>query len=747
MSKCALAVTAVIAAVATSPAARSQTAPPAGDSGIQLKEVIVTATKRKENLQKVSASISVVSAAQLAESNITRTTDIVQLVPGVQVTSPNTGSDNFYSIRGVTQSDYSEHQESPVAVYSDGVYQSMPAGTSALLFDTQQVEVLRGPQGTLFGRNATGGVVQYLSTLPSADRDAYVDVTYGAYNQVKVEAASNATLADGLYARVAVAYNTADSYFHNILAPPNRQPFNQNDKAGRFELLYQPRDSDLSILWSVRDGGTHIRGGVYRELATYPNPNNNNLGTAVPPNVNIFGTCPGCDALGQKNNYGFYWAAAPFTDGHDYSWTQGSTLTVKDRFAGLDLTSISDYTGFWKDYDEDSDSTAPLVEQTYPTLVNVTQLSQELRLDNGTLAKYRWVAGLYYLNIDGHYYEGQSVGIDSPPDFYGETYQIQTYSAAGFYQAEYDFAPKWTLTLGGRETYDHKTDDFVSAHHTGLYGNSPVNYDYLVFNQSTYGDLALISKADWSGRAALNYQLTDNVMTYVSWNRGIKSGGWTQPVVPVGINPDTYKFGEERLYAYEAGEKSEWWDHRLRVNADVYYYQYLGYQAFNFYGQSQVDFNAPAKIKGSELEILAAPIQGLRIGIGTALTDATADKIPLPDGVLAVRTLGQAPHWSQTWQVSYRVESVTFEGDASYRSPIYYYISDAPSTYEGGVYLQNFHVDYVTPNPHLTLSAFVTNAFNKQYFVNILDESSIGFAQRVVGIPRWWGIKADYRFD
>src|ERR1700733_1069961 len=147
-----------------------------------IEQIIVTANRRAQDLQVVPTSISAVTSEQLKELGVTSTTAIAQFVPGVQLMTVNSNTDNFFSIRGATQNDYAEHEESPVAVYMDGVYLSQAAGTGALLFDTERVEVLRGPQGTLFGRNATAGLVQYISKAPTDHPDGYFETSYGNFN-------------------------------------------------------------------------------------------------------------------------------------------------------------------------------------------------------------------------------------------------------------------------------------------------------------------------------------------------------------------------------------------------------------------------------------------------------------------------------------------------------------------------------------------------------------------------------------
>ena len=728
-------------------------APPTAAPAGGLEEIVVTANKRTQNLQDVPTSAQAFTSADIQALRVTKVTDIANLVPGVQVISPNTNTDNFFSIRGVSQNDFSEHQESPVAVYLDDVYMSQAAGTQSQLFDTERVEVLRGPQGTLFGRNATGGLVQYFSKQPTDDFTGDADLTLGAYDQIRFEGAVGGQVLPGLDMRLAIVSNSAEPWLKNDLAKGD-DPNNQNEKGLRFQTLYKPTD-DLQILLQLRGGESHTRAGFYRELPSYQDRTNHLLGTPVPADVNIFGTCPGCDIAGYRNTSDFYEGASAFP-GHNQVSTLGSTLKIKYRIDDLNLVSVTDYTKVNKNYGEDS-ATTPVDEVHYFTFTNVGQISQDLHIDNGSAGRFRWVAGFYYLHIDGGYREAVTLGpVFGGPVAYNDPYKIETTSYAPYAQAEYDILDDLTATVGGRWTEDEKTMDFQS----NIVGSENLNGAPLAsyaFNQALYGELADLSKGDWSARVALTWRAADGITPYVSWNRGLKGGGFNAPLT--GYNPgagpsipaSTFKFYEEKIDAYEAGVKSEFWGRKARVNADVFYYNYQNYQAFNFLGLSQLVFNAPATVSGGELQATVLPLDGLRLDFGAAILDAEAQNVPLPDGTLTTRKMVEAPRASIDGRIDYTRDldvggSLSLETDFSWRTGVYFSISNAPSVYEGPLWLQNFHVTYVTEDGHWTMGAFLENAFDKHYFNNMIDVSSLGFTQRVIGSPRWFGFRAGYEF-
>ena len=750
-----------ILGAALSTAAKAQDAPSAAtvqQNG--LGEIVVTANRRSENLQQVPTSISTLSGKELLDRGITSTTDITNFVAGVQVLSVNSGTDNFFSIRGVTQNDYAEHQESPVAVYSDGVYLSQTASTATALFDTERVEVLRGPQGTLFGRNATGGLVQYISRKPSDVWNGYATTSYGNYDQNHTEGAIGGPMANGVSFRFATSLDFMSPYLVNTLS--NRHnPGNRNSQAARLQLLIKPTDR-IDILLNARVARENVRAGFYKWLNPYPDPNNHLLGTPV-GNSNPWGTCKSCDILGYKvpSNYDFYMGAAnvPGRNNH-YSW--GVSGTVDYHLGKLKITSITDITRVFKNYHEDSDSTPDDLIQFW-TAVDSTQFSEEVHLTSEVKGRFRWVAGFYFLDIVGRYRLGNGYGsqyvakLGAPlatpaAPAVEESYLIKTRSYAPFAQAELDVTPKLTLTLGGRWTYEHKD------YYLQIYGLTcdreycPVDKTIPTFflNPAISGDDARIRQGDWAAKAALNWKITPNFIPYAAFNRGLKAGGFNAPDT-VFSPTSLYKFGEEKLYAYEVGFKSEWFDRRLRVNADAFHYTYVGYQAINTVGLNASITNLPGKIDGGELEITAAPTKGLLIHEGLALLHARIYNFVLPDGTIATRTPVQAPTTSFIGDIGYsfepaRIGKLTLAADYSFRTKQFYQLADGPSVTQNAYWLVNAHLSYSPPNSRWQARLYVNNLADTKYLSNAIVADTIGFGQGVYGLPRLYGASVTCSF-
>ncbi|MBV9620210.1 MAG: TonB-dependent receptor, partial [Gammaproteobacteria bacterium] len=257
-----------------------------------LEEVVVTAQKREQNLQDVGISLSAVTGADLTELGVVNATDITKAMPAVVLTQPNGPSSFSLAIRGVVQNDFADHQESPAAIYVDDVYVSQMIGLAFSAFDIDRVEVLRGPQGTLFGRNATGGLAHFISRRPTDEESGYADVTFGERNLLRIEGAFGGAINDWVDGRLSYQSNHYDPLFKNVFGPASDAE-NGNDWALRGQLLFKlPSNAQLLVL--ARASRTDVHAGSWEERAT------KNIAPGIDvylgPNENVYGTCPGCNA-------------------------------------------------------------------------------------------------------------------------------------------------------------------------------------------------------------------------------------------------------------------------------------------------------------------------------------------------------------------------------------------------------------------------------------------------------------------
>ncbi len=494
-----------------------------------LEEVIVTAQKREQGLQDVGIAITAFTGEQMRAMGVEESFDIAAFSPGVHISGNLAGQNTQFSIRGVTQNDFNDIIEAPTAVYLDEGYFAVAQAQTFAVFDIDRVEILKGPQGTLYGRNATGGLVNYVSNKPSFDGpDAYIDLTYGAFDtsanadQWRVEGALGGPLGKTVAARVAFMYNQQDGYLDNLYplnavgAPPGPgagADLGDDDTfAFRGSLLFEP-SADLSISLSVNAAGTNVATGPYQSKPTIGIYNANGELTntidvtpgetrrSIAADGSDFGSdqddngvqddffnnttgafgADGLVDLGRPAGTDFFGYLDP--DGEDFKTSSdfafadsGSTDTrglnakiVYDLNDSTTLTLVSDY----KDYEKllfiDVDS-APANYLANYGAVDAQSFTQEIRL-NGESDRSRWVLGFYYLNIDSVSDNGLKVspgGVAGPALDVGTDAELKTDSFSLFGQYEWDMNDQITL-IGGLRLIQEEKDYEMDA---GLYFQS-----------------------------------------------------------------------------------------------------------------------------------------------------------------------------------------------------------------------------------------------------------------------------------
>src|SRR4030088_1332 len=254
----------VVVLAGAAPSANAQQATPSG----ALEEIVVTAQKREQNSQDVGISVSAITGADLVALGAVTATDITKYMPAVVLTQPNGPSSFTLSIRGITQNDFADHQESPAAIYVDDVYVSQMAGLAFSMYDMDRVEVLRGPQGTLFGRNATGGLANFITNRPTDEPGGYINTTFGQRNLLRVEGAVNGPLSDGVNARLSFESNHYDPLFTNVAGGANDAE-NGNDYALRGQLLFKLPNT-AQLLLTAPPSRENVSAGSWEEYATKP---------------------------------------------------------------------------------------------------------------------------------------------------------------------------------------------------------------------------------------------------------------------------------------------------------------------------------------------------------------------------------------------------------------------------------------------------------------------------------------------
>lgn len=701
--------------------------------GAVIEEVVVTAQKREQNAQEVGIAISAVTGEQMRQLGYTNAQQVTAMAPGVHTVQPNGEANYAIAMRGVANSDFTTNVESPVAVYLDEVYISQMSGTGFMLFDMERVEMLRGPQGTLYGRNATGGLAHFVTVKPSQEVDGYGQLTVGRYDQIKFEGAAGGPVSDVLSARISLSTHNNDGYVKNRLL--DKRLNNANDWAGRIQLLFEPTDA-FSLLLNARQSEQDIDTGFFEHVSAAED------GVLTPNLVN--------PVLGYIDNDGDVYSGDYDKDGFNDLQTEGYSATIKWDLERFTLTSITDYSTVKRDYIEDSDA-SPVPMFNFFLTTDAEQFSQEVRL-NGATENMNWVAGLYYLDLSVK----DSNGAETEPfiDPAGDTpavsgldnpYETNTQSWSIFGQVERSLSDQLTGTLGARWIRDEKDHQYLVNVVDFIPGTVQRNG-----NPNILAQLASYSGErkddEFSVRAALNYQVHEDLLLYASWNRGVKGGGYNAPVFPLnpplGYDDATMSYDPEQLDAFEVGFKSRQLDGLMVLNGAAYYYDYKDYQAFQIVGLDTITTNADAESYGAELELQANPVDGLDLILGVAYNDIEVDF----GGGAPKTTSVQSPKWNLNGLVRYQWPALggtlAAQLDMLHRSKHYFSLTGLPTVEENGYVLVNASLMYAAGD-RWSLTAFVQNLGDEQHLVQTFDLSGpnvFGMVEQYYNRPRWWGV-------
>ncbi|WP_417594644.1 TonB-dependent receptor [Parasphingorhabdus sp.] len=701
--------------------------------------IVVTAQKKEQSSQDVGIAMTAFDSELIQNLGFEDSVDVAALSPSVQINYANGLSSFSFNVRGVTQTDFSDHQEAPVAVYVDDVYVSQMAGVGFQLFDAERVEVLRGPQGTLFGRNATGGLLHFITKKPSEELSGYAQVSYGSFDQASVEGAIGGALAEGLSARASLRYEQNDGYIENLSGPDGNE---QNSYSGRLQFLAQLGDN-ADLLINFRGAQNNVDTPQYWKNAAA------NVG---PTGVGVFtnGDVSGDVHQGSWNLTGGYRIR-----------TLGTSATLTMDIGDIDVTAITDYNDLEKTYLSDADEGANTSLLHFGGDNHVTQFSQEIRVGSSVSSNIDWVVGGYFLDIDGEYKSTFvapfTVAAVVSPAFnaiYNE-FETDTQSWALFGQADLKITPQLTLTAGLRWTKEEKkhffsnnavnVPDVLDPLTVPLDGLLPIG----AFNPTLNGEDALIDDDFWSAKAALTWKPTDDMMYYASWNRGVKAGSFNAPVFTLPASE--MKFANEVLDAYELGFKASFFDNKLRLNGAVFYYDYGNIQAYQLEGFTQILRNKDGNTKGAEIEIAASPSNNLDFLLGVSYLDAVINDVSA-----GLSTINARPQMTPKWNVSglarYQWDAfggtMSAVGDFVYLDDHYFDIANSDVVKQKGYLVGNLRLSYRTLDERWELSAFVDNIGDKSYATWAYDIAAFaGVIEKTYAKPRWWGVSLRYALN
>lgn len=633
-----------------------------GDEG--LSTIVVTAQKREQNLQSVGIAVTAVTAESIASRNITSSADLAGKIVGLENYSPyGPGTSANVVIRGIGVNDFGEGHEAPVTTYVDEFYYVAVPAVDFALFDLDRVEVLRGPQGTLFGRNSTGGLIHYVTAKPGNSAEGFANATYSSFNTLKLEAAANAPLSDTVSVRLSGFSLTSDGYQRQI-NPELERGGQAGSQAVRLQLRYQGDDG-----WDLNLKGEYGRIDTvhsYYEMLTGYVDEDTGLVVQDDSIVDIVGYSDRTGPAAAKN---VAWANRP---AKLQATIKSALFRAEKEFGSTTFTSVTGYQNYKRTMLEDSDGTPnDIVYASFP--YQLEEVTQEFRLF-GDGDRTDWTAGVYGLHAVGTNQPSAvfNFPLDGPADdgiYQGEYFplalnsdwRLRTNSISAFGQIEQDLTDALKLIAGARLTYDNKTfaDADNAAFRTCESGQPGSCFLVSEGGDGTPNPFDL--KYDQllvSGKVALEYSPDRNTLLYASVSRGTKGGGFNNGFYPDNTSLSQIPYKDETLYAYEIGEKMTLLDNRLRINTSVFYYDYSDYQVFNYFGLVGLISNQDARAYGVETEIEAQLSQGLTVYGSAAYLDTLIKDVskatPSGDIVVADREMAFAPKWSGSGGVTYK---------------------------------------------------------------------------------------------
>jgi iron complex outermembrane recepter protein len=704
--------------------------------------IIVTAQKRREKIQDVGISITALSGETIKTLNLTNMQQISQQVPNLEV-SAWTPAFTTFNLRGISQNNFQDNLEAPVAVYQDEVYVGSMNALGLPIFDLERIEVLRGPQGTLFGRNATGGLIQFISNTADETRlNGYAEATVADWGERKLEGAIGGQIAPGIRARVAGFYEKSNGWmkagFNPVLGRKATGRTSQGANGYAFRANVQADlgpDTLLSVIGSYSKDND-VPTGQYLVRFAESDP------------VTGLGINPGPPITGNVFKH-----ASDENPGFDRRvWSTTAKLT--HRFSdSVDFTYVGNYSKLDKNYIEDAGG--GLVFFPFQTIAHHKQWSHEARF-SGHMPRARWQVGAYYLDMDfdGEFDASGSAITGSATDagrIQGLTHLIsRNWSVFG--QAEYDFTPKLTGILGLRWSQDHKKIKFRSIAFGGALGlpDNTVFFDYadaIAANSEFAGD-DKINYGDVAARAQLNYKPHKDLLFYLSYNRGIKGGNWS-PSPNVVI--ENFRHKNEVLDSYEVGMKSTLGPN-TRLNLSAFYYDYHDYQAFSLTELQPQVANSDATVKGGEIELFTQPLRNFDFALSAAFLDSNVDFVPavVPGTGTSNAELPQAPHVSLNALARYAVPlkfgRLAFQVDGKYASKHFLEGTNSEVSFQRGYAVGNASVSLTSADERWQGSLWVKNFTDSKYKVYNLDLGAIGFVEQMYAPPRQFGATLRFGF-
>ncbi len=761
----------------------------------QIDEIVVTARRRAESLQDVPVAITAFSDEDMAERNVRNVADVAAFTPNLVTTGgPTGGNDGFFFIRGIGQLDSNPAADPGVGVYLDEVYIGRIQGSSFDTLNIERVEVLRGPQGTLFGRNTIGGAINVVTADPGEELSGELRVIAGERERWDLYGQVGGPVSDKVGVQASAFYREQDGWARNPVT--DAQYGDVKNWGGRIKTVLTPTDAvEVKLIADIARGdGTPA---PTKPDAFNPFLPGTPLGVAFPDDLGD-GLYEDRGLTNQSNE--------PIFELEN----QGLAGVLSWDLGGAAFKSITSYREVSQLVTNDFDGTGYAVyDNTFDTEQN--QFSQELQLSGeGMDDRLTWLLGVYYFdensNHNNQICQGTNDGVlndgttavryDGRCLENNQSFTLDVESIAGFGHLTYDLTDRFSVVAGLRYTDETKEQSYsffvdnTAGVLSSLTTTIPTPGGPLtipIFPQGAItptfapGSPALLpgtptdyedSWSEWTPKVGLNYEVSSEVLLYASYARGFKSGGFNGRPNPVVAGPNTGRFlpvqsyDPEVLDTYEIGFKSSLLDRRLVLNAAAFFSDYQDVQIltldpntafFNTANAGEVD------IFGFEVEAVAEPVEGLRFDLGVGYLDdeyTSVDPDADPDfpgapeeaGIDLDDSLPVTPTWTVNVGGQYEVDlaemgSVRLRADYAYRSEVFFQAENNAFDGQDGYGLLNVRGTYTFPNDRVAVSVYGINVTDEEFFTNRQDVlGPLGTATSQLSAPSEWGAELSLRF-
>jgi iron complex outermembrane receptor protein len=731
--------------------AQAPGAQPAG-----LEEIVVTARKREESLQEAPISVTALSANMIESRSLESFNDLNNYAPNIELNNGRVdggGSVAQLFIRGVGQEDYSFPNDPGVGVYLDGVYVSRSSGGDFGFMGVERIEVLRGPQGTLYGKNTIGGAVNIITKKPTGTNSGDLELTVGRFDRMDIIGTYDLAMTDRLSVGISGMSRSRDGYGRDFTGDELRK---ENKDAARIQFNYVGDNGFNALLqadWSKQEGSGSVGalrqfwddggGGVVTLVNTY-----------VAPQVAAeFGLEPPFDTFNEAwinlidDTEDFRSGGVEET--RDNNEIFGTSLTLDWAVGDMDVKSITAYRTVELDVQRDGDH-SPFPITTVAVDEETFQLSQEFQVSGTSFSdRLDWIVGVFAIRewgdnsfraplIDGVY---EAIGLDI--SLLTDT-EIDVLSTAVFGEATWQLTDRLGLTVGGRLNRDEKEYTYA--------------LDRIFSGVTVIPEIEL--KETWDEflpKASLEYAFSDTVNAYLSYGEGYKAGGWNPRTLTPGTEPQ--RFEPEYISTYEVGLKTNFWDNRISLNMAAFFSDYEDIQLIAVTdvelpdGTTTVDTtinNAGAgEITGAEFEFVMRPVESVVFQAGLGLLDTEFTE--LGQGVIEAGTATLDNDFIQSPEVTFnssiefthslggRGEVVWFT-DVAYKDKIQRSVQNFEDLVTDEYWQWNARATYMAASENWQLSAFVTNITDEIYMTNGVDVRGLGSTEAYYSRPREYGL-------